>query len=46
MADRLRFLIIDGYPRQSRDALETAGMKLAWKLYADMLLHRSPVWLS
>jgi len=42
MADRLRFLIIDGYPQQSRDALETAGMKLAWKLYADMLLQHLP----
>ncbi len=42
MADRLRFLIIDGYPRQSRDDLETAGMKLAWKLYADMLLQHLP----
>ena len=37
MAEPLRFLVIDGYPRESRDALETAGMKLAWKLYADML---------
>lgn len=37
MADALRFLIIDGYPPKSRDALEAAGMKLAWKLYADML---------
>jgi GMP synthase (glutamine-hydrolysing) len=34
----LRFLIIDGYPKQSRDDLQEAGMKLAWKLYADMLL--------
>jgi GMP synthase (glutamine-hydrolysing) len=34
----LRFLIIDGYPEQSRDDLQAAGMKLAWELYADMLL--------
>ena len=38
MPDPLNFLIIDGYPQDSRDALENAGMKLAWKLYADMLL--------
>ena len=37
MADPLRFLIIDGYPPKSRDDLVTAGMKLAWRLYADML---------
>jgi GMP synthase (glutamine-hydrolysing) len=37
MTDSLRFLIIDGYPKQSRDDLQTAGMKLAWELYADML---------
>ncbi len=42
MTSSLQFLIIDGYPRQSRDALETAGMKLAWKLYADMLLQHLP----
>jgi len=34
----VRFLIIDGYPKQSRDELEQAGMQLAWKLYVDMLL--------
>jgi GMP synthase (glutamine-hydrolysing) len=38
----LRFLIIDGYPKHSRDELEQAGMKLAWKLYADMLLQHLP----
>ena len=37
MTDSLRFLIIDGYPKQSRDDLQAAGMKLAWELYADML---------
>ena len=38
MTAPLRFLIIDGYPKQSRDELQEAGMKLAWELYADMLL--------
>lgn len=42
MTTPLRFLIIDGYPKQSRDELEQAGMKLAWKLYADMLLQHQP----
>ena len=42
MTDRLRFLIIDGYPEQSRDDLERAGMKLAWRLYAEMLLRHLP----
>jgi len=38
----LRFLIIDGYSKQSRDELQAAGMKLAWELYADMLLQHQP----
>jgi GMP synthase (glutamine-hydrolysing) len=38
----LRFLIIDGYPKQSRDDLQAAGMKLAWELYADMLVQHLP----
>ncbi|MHC4166100.1 MAG: glutamine amidotransferase-related protein [Planctomycetota bacterium] len=42
MTTPLRFLIIDGYPEQSRDDLQTAGMKLAWELYADMLLQHQP----
>ena len=42
MTESLRFLIIDGYPQQSRDDLQEAGMKLAWKLYADMLLRHLP----
>jgi len=37
MTTTLQFLIIDGYPQQSRDELQEAGMKLAWELYADML---------
>jgi len=33
----LRFLIIDGYAKASRDDLEAAGMQFAWRLYGDML---------
>ncbi len=32
-----RFLIIDGYSRQSRDDLVKAGMAYAWQLYVNML---------
>ena len=42
MKNSLRFLVIDGYPKKSRDELEQAGMALAWKLYADMLLQHLP----
>ncbi|MBL7189452.1 MAG: type 1 glutamine amidotransferase [Phycisphaerae bacterium] len=42
MTTPLRFLIIDGYPKQSRDDLQAAGMKLAWELYADMLAQHLP----
>ncbi len=49
--DGLRFLIIDGYPEESREELERAGMQLAWKLYANMLQRLLPgaaydVWLA
>ncbi len=37
MTETLRFLVVDGYSKKSRDALEAAGMTLAWKLYLDML---------
>jgi len=37
MTEPLRFLIIDGYSKKSRDALQAAGMTLAWKLYVGML---------
>jgi len=37
MSSTLRFLIIDGYPKASRDELDRAGMKQAWLLYAEML---------
>ncbi len=36
-SDTLNFLIIDGYSRESRDALKKAGMAFAWNLYALML---------
>ena len=42
MASGLHFLISDGYSKKSRDELEAAGMQLAWKLYADMLLQHLP----
>lgn len=42
MGEALKFLVIDGYSRDSRDALEESGMKLAWKLYVDMLLQHLP----
>ena len=42
VSGHLRFLIIDGYPPRSRDALAQAGMKLAWELYAEMLLQHVP----
>jgi len=42
MTTPLRFLIIDGYPKQSRDDLQAAGMKLAWELYAEMLVQHLP----
>ena len=38
----MRFLIIDGYPRESRDQFDAVGMRLAGKLYADMLLQNLP----
>lgn len=45
-----RFLIIDGYPKKSRDDFDAAGMPYAHKQYADMLVHHLPeaahdVWL-
>lgn len=50
MADP-RFLIIDGYPKESRDQFREVGMGLAWELYRDMLVAHLPeaqydVWLS
>jgi len=42
MANTLRFLIVDGYAKKSRDELEAAGMKLAWQLYAELLQRYLP----
>lgn len=42
MTNPLSFLIIDGYPKASRDELAQAGMTPAWKLYANMLLTYLP----
>lgn len=46
----LRFLIIDGYPKASREEFDAVGMKHAWRLYAEMLGAHLPeaeyrVWL-
>jgi len=45
------FLIVDGYPKESRDQFREVGMRLAWELYRDLLLKHLPdatfdVWLS
>jgi GMP synthase (glutamine-hydrolysing) len=37
MPETPRFLIIDGYPKKSRDQFDEVGMKLAWVLYEEML---------
>jgi GMP synthase (glutamine-hydrolysing) len=46
-----RFLIIDGYPKESRDQFEEVGMRLAGVLFADLLLSYMPeaeyhIWYS
>lgn len=51
MAVKARFLIIDGYPKESREQFREVGMGLAWELYRDMLVAWLPeaeydVWLS
>lgn len=38
----LHFLIIDGYPKKSRDHFDATGMPHAWRQYADMLLAHMP----
>lgn len=38
----LRFLVVDGYDRQSRDDLRAAGMGLAADLYVAMLRREAP----
>jgi GMP synthase (glutamine-hydrolysing) len=42
MTSPLRFLIIDGYAKASRDEFDVVGMKHAWKLYEEMLLTHLP----
>jgi GMP synthase (glutamine-hydrolysing) len=42
MSDSLQFLIIDGYPKPSRDQLDVVGMTLAGKLYANLLIKHLP----
>jgi GMP synthase (glutamine-hydrolysing) len=42
MARQYRLLIIDGYPKQSREEFDAAGMKYAGKLYEEMLLRYLP----
>lgn len=42
MEEKLRFLIVDGYPRESREQFDEVGMKLAGVLYRDMLLRYLP----
>ena len=42
MSNKLRFLIIDGYPKVSRDQFEEIGMTPAGKLYAKLLLRHLP----
>jgi GMP synthase (glutamine-hydrolysing) len=51
MPTALRFLIIDGYPKASRDEFDVVGMKHAWRLYAEMLKKYLPeaefnLWLT
>ena len=42
METALRFLIIDGYPKASREEFDAVGMKHAWRLHAEMLLKHLP----
>ncbi|MBN1854645.1 MAG: type 1 glutamine amidotransferase [Pirellulales bacterium] len=51
MSAKLRFLIIDGYPKESCDQFREVGMGLASELYRDMLLAWLPeanydIWMS
>ena len=39
---QLRFLIIDGYPKPSRDQFDEVGMTKAGELYAKLLLQHMP----
>ncbi|MBI4873249.1 MAG: type 1 glutamine amidotransferase [Acidobacteria bacterium] len=42
MPSSLRFLIVDGYPKASREEFDRVGMKHAWRLYAEMLNRHLP----
>jgi GMP synthase (glutamine-hydrolysing) len=51
MSERKRFLIPDGYNKESRAKFGDVGMRLAWVLYRDLLAKHMPdadfeVWLS
>jgi GMP synthase (glutamine-hydrolysing) len=51
MATIFRFLIIDGYPKASREEFDVVGMKHASRLYAEMLKTHLPeaqfsIWLA
>ena len=39
---KLQFLIVDGYPKPSRDDFDVVGMKHAWLLYGEMLQKQLP----
>lgn len=42
MSKELKFLILDGYPKVSRDQFDSFEVKLAGQLYADLLLRHVP----
>lgn len=51
MASPLHFIIVDGYPPESRQQFRNVGMKLAGELYADLLVKYLPdaeyeIWFS
>jgi len=51
MASKHRFLIVDGYPKESRDQFNEVGMTLAGELYAGLLTRNAPgaeyeIWYS
>ena len=51
MAAKHKFLVVDGYPKESRDQFNDVGMTLAGELYAGMLKRRLPdadyeIWYS
>jgi GMP synthase (glutamine-hydrolysing) len=35
--NKMKFMIVDGYPKESRDQFDVVGMRLAAQLYADMV---------